>query len=965
MASAYSILRDYGDYIQPYDFNLITKGLEYKQSKYDANAAKIQQEIDSLTNLDLYRDVDKQYLYQKIKRVTELINATPHLDLSENGVVNSIHARVSDVVDDKVMNAYMGTQAVRNYFQTVKNIKEKHPKQYSARNDAYGRQPILEWLANNEVGEEFKGTEYIPFSDVRGKMVETLKEFYKDSKSTIEVPEIVDGKPTGRMIRKEFKGLSPDEVASIFAMQLDANDQKQLEIDAWASFERNPEQTVQTFKTYTDKRLDELHNELKLAKKNGETDKIAYYESAIDNFKTTTQNMLDSGDIKGISNYMQKEVVLGDLKNAFRKRRVSLEYKEDAVYWKGLNYSLNKAKYLLEVEKYKDKKDKKATETGNVFGIDTGVSEDIVRDNIKETKSKKQVFYEYGDKLEQNTMYYTNKVLDSVLLDQKDSIIQEAKDLVESEKGITYNQALMTIVNNKLNNLPPDDITVNFKTHYKQYRNFVETVGKIHNDVIKDISVTFDDRIKHLYDYNNGDILKKYSKVLGKDYTNTKYENLTVDDKKKLKQMMMLDLIKAKLKKHDVSIIKNAEAGDRSKVKGTIFDLIEAYNNEFGGNLSISDTRKFKTSKEVTGSTTKVLVGGRLGLIGEDNETNMLIKKADENNLGDDNWFLGNASIYNDNDIMNNLKDKDIDKRYDNLIDDSIIANIGKKMVSFNPIVNDKGQQKQTIYQRAIRNAIGKALNDDDTEYSNDGSSYSFYKGIDTEYKTKISSRLSKDDKSTVSIIWDSGVDGKAEIRVGGEKFLVRKDLVANELRKVNIQFDEQGMVNSSLFVVENGESIEPVKYIDKDKKLKNKEFYARNLNGMDFVLDKETSLLTLFDKYPTINEKAKNAIVTMYYHSDKLKTRVSIDKGNVSIDILNPENKVVYTKVYNRSQFGNIKKAQQYYQDAVRTQVIAPSFWVYKMFDDVLAKEVAKDYSGYRLADLYRNMFGNQTNQQ
>lgn len=949
MASAYSIIRDYGDYIQPYDFNLITKGLEYKQSKYDANAVKIQEEINKLTNLDLYRDVDKAYLHQKIKKVTELINATPHLDLSENGVVNSIHAQVSDVVDDKVMTAYMGTQAVRNYFKTVKNIKDKHPKQYSPVNDAYGRQPIMEWLSKNEVGTEFKGTEYIPFTDVSGKMVNTLKEFYKDSKSVIEVPEIVDGKPTGRMVKKTFKGLNPDEVATIFEMQLNPNDRKQLEINAWATFERNPEQTINTFKNYTEKRKEELHKELQKAKKAGEKDKITYYESALDNFQTTTQNMLDNNDIKGISNYMQKEVVLGDLKNAFRKRRVSLEYKEDAAYWKGLNYSLNKAKLQLAQKKYNDKKLQQQLTSGSLDGINNGISDTTVRDNIPETESKKETFYNALDKAKNTTIEYTNNVLNTVLSEQKDEIEQEAKDLTDSEKGITYEQALMTVVNRKLNDLPTDnDTVVNFKQKYKQYKSFVETADKIHKEVVADINKTADDRVKILFDKDNTEILKKYEKVLGKRLVGKDFDNLSYYDKKSVKQAMMLDLIIAKTNNNDLD---------------GIDELTEAYNTEFGGDIRVDKIVIPATHQGFSSGKTGGVVGK---LASNDKNTISLLSRAINNNFGKD-YIFTDGSAYYDDDIKRNFNGKSIENRYESLIDNSIVANQGRKMVSFNPILNDNGQQKQTVYQRALRNAVGVGLNDADTQYlvkSTEGNilgytNIDYYGGVD-----ELNKKLSKDDKSTLSLIWDSGVDkGKAEVRIGGEKFLIRKDIIAKELGKVGLQFDDKGLTSTSLFVAETGKSVEPVKYLDKSKMLKNKEYYAKNLGGEEFVLDKTTSVLKLFEKYPQLKGEVKQLVADMYDKTDSFKTSVEIDKGNVSIDILDENDKVIYTKVYSKEQFSGIQTAQKFYNDAVRTQIIAPSYWVFRMFDDVIGSEVTKTYSDYRLIDLYNNIYGNQTN--
>lgn len=85
MASAYSILRNYGDYIQPFDFNLIQKGLEYKQQKYDANSAMVQEQINQFANIELAKDEDKAYLNERLNTLVDQVNEYGSIDLSSNG----------------------------------------------------------------------------------------------------------------------------------------------------------------------------------------------------------------------------------------------------------------------------------------------------------------------------------------------------------------------------------------------------------------------------------------------------------------------------------------------------------------------------------------------------------------------------------------------------------------------------------------------------------------------------------------------------------------------------------------------------------------------------------------------------------------------------------------------------------------------------------------------------------------
>ena len=204
MASAYSILRNYGDYIQPFDFNLIQKGLEYKQTKFDANSALIQEQINQFANIELAKNEDKAYLNERLNTLVDQVNEYGSIDLSSNGITRNIQNHLKQVLDTNVMNAYTGTQNLKKYQEEVAYYKKEKPDLYSQVNEMYGMQGAIAWLNDGQAGTKYSGASYTPYVDVTGKMDKIIVEMAKNR------PEQEIQFPTkyGRLITKKVKEIS-------------------------------------------------------------------------------------------------------------------------------------------------------------------------------------------------------------------------------------------------------------------------------------------------------------------------------------------------------------------------------------------------------------------------------------------------------------------------------------------------------------------------------------------------------------------------------------------------------------------------------------------------------------------------------------------------------------------------------------------------------------------------------------
>ena len=349
MASAYGILRDFGTYITPYNFDLIQQGLAYKQQKFDANAAKIQSLVDSAAHLKLARGVDQEYLSTRLNGLLDQVNKLGAVDLSKNNVERQVSGYIGKVYDDKVMAAYQGTQNLAKLQSEISHFKKNKPKQYSARNHAYALQGAERWLAGTEAGEEYSGGSYTPYTDTRGKLNKIMRDLVKTKGEQIMKVPVRDaaGNPTGYMVEKRVKELDAQEIRTVATNMLDGNDLSQLEIDGWYNYgRRDPKEVEAVFDNYGTRMKAELEAiqaslAYKASKAKG-ADKLKYSQeaAAYGQRLVNLENTLESakGDPNSMGTFLERERLLGGLVATHQFRESSELYSTDEPYWKKLNY---------------------------------------------------------------------------------------------------------------------------------------------------------------------------------------------------------------------------------------------------------------------------------------------------------------------------------------------------------------------------------------------------------------------------------------------------------------------------------------------------------------------------------------------------------------------------------------------------------------------------------------------------
>lgn len=242
MASQYSILRNYGKYVSPYNMDVMMQGMGYMQQKIDTNRQAINEYADYIINSDIIKPQDREYLQNRLNGlIQDVNNVYRKSNLASDGIARSIQARLGEALDTRVLNAIAGTREYRSFSQKIEDMKLNNPKQYSAINEAVALLPFYEWVNDGQVGTRMNPIHYTPYTDYNEEMNKMMKDFVSLNKGKkFSVPEIVDGKPTGRMRDITVDEMSQSQIRSIAARSISQNAKAQMQIEGQYLAMTNP-----------------------------------------------------------------------------------------------------------------------------------------------------------------------------------------------------------------------------------------------------------------------------------------------------------------------------------------------------------------------------------------------------------------------------------------------------------------------------------------------------------------------------------------------------------------------------------------------------------------------------------------------------------------------------------------------------------------------------------------------------
>jgi hypothetical protein len=355
MASAYSTPIQYKPYESNVDVQFITQALAYKQQKYDANYEKMSNFFQNMANVDFAKEEDRQRYFDRLNSLRDEVNRYGMGDLSQTGVSENIMSHIGQAADEKTLNGYYGTLAIRKIQKEAEKAKEKGT--YNPLNYSYSMQEASEWINDGQAGSSYKGgSSYIPYTDVIQKMNDRLKEIKPDF-------QIVSYGQGIMIVDEKYEQVPEYKVRGVIQQLMsDPNIQQQMKINAWGSYGRAPEEQLKGFfKGSVENTLNQYNNYIssleegyKKAKTKSEKDSISKELDEISKRRNELNSNLN--DFDNYFNTIGKERISETLYNDELTSSFIQQYAKNNLV--SINRTTDKGKELALKHSYKIKEQK-------------------------------------------------------------------------------------------------------------------------------------------------------------------------------------------------------------------------------------------------------------------------------------------------------------------------------------------------------------------------------------------------------------------------------------------------------------------------------------------------------------------------------------------------------------------------------------------------------------------------------
>lgn len=218
---------EYPEYTPIMPWQEIVKVGIQKQQNYDQGVATVQDRINTLADLPMYRDVAKDYLKNKLNTFNSIANKYAGEDFSNPDVVKQIVSMGDPIANDEiVLNEVRSTKELARRQEVLKSLKSG---ERSPANDWFFNKDVEAWANSKELDASLASNkEYIKYTDLSKKHQEVYESLLKGVDSTKQ--DIILG--NGYINTVETKGIDPKRLSEAFRASLTPSEYQQLMIDA-------------------------------------------------------------------------------------------------------------------------------------------------------------------------------------------------------------------------------------------------------------------------------------------------------------------------------------------------------------------------------------------------------------------------------------------------------------------------------------------------------------------------------------------------------------------------------------------------------------------------------------------------------------------------------------------------------------------------------------------------------------
>jgi hypothetical protein len=278
MASFTDAIPQFNPYIQQLPVEaMVAVGME-KQKRYDEGVQKIQQTIDQVAGLDIYRTEDKQHLQSKLDQLTSKLRTFAAADFSNYQLTNSVAGMATKVAKDPiVLAAVQSTAVIKNNSKVIEDAREKGT--LTPQNETHYNKQLQKYLQSGLTGEDGKpikfNGKYVPYFD-QFKYAKEVFDAVKPDEMTWDQVFDTDSngnpkidKSTGQpiyspvMIRMEKEGRFPEKVReTLNQIFSDPRVTRQLQIDGEYNYQAYSPDMLKNRIITQEKSFQEASNEI-------------------------------------------------------------------------------------------------------------------------------------------------------------------------------------------------------------------------------------------------------------------------------------------------------------------------------------------------------------------------------------------------------------------------------------------------------------------------------------------------------------------------------------------------------------------------------------------------------------------------------------------------------------------------------------------------------------------------------
>lgn len=326
MASYLDEIPKFREYVPQLPLETIAQVGMYKQEKYEKNVTAIQEQIEKIAGLDVYRPQDKAMLQSKLDELGGKLRTFAAGDFSNFQLANSVSGMTKQIAKDPVIqSAVASTATYRKEVEKMKKIDDEGKG--NPANTLRFNKGVDKWYNDPTPGASF-GTQYKTPIDVWAKIKDIAKEvgidemdvqqlYQTDDKGNVLYETDKHGNKTAKwnpvMAEKILKGKDAGKILKAFQTALTPADFEQLAINGeYEKASATPEMLKKEIIENSDEQINftkEKINNIKVAlltenQKNTKDpnkiksleDQLEYFQNSLTSLETSRDNSVNAVD---------------------------------------------------------------------------------------------------------------------------------------------------------------------------------------------------------------------------------------------------------------------------------------------------------------------------------------------------------------------------------------------------------------------------------------------------------------------------------------------------------------------------------------------------------------------------------------------------------------------------------------------------------------------------------------------